>query len=149
MKNLFALIIVLSLGTIVKAQNPISWTFSSQKIADNTYEVQLTATIQAGWHLYSQQQPDDAIAIPTEIKITKNPLFALEGPIKEKGKMEKFHDAKLDVSANQYSNKVVFIQTVKVKASAKTNVTGTVEFQTCNDEKCLPPKTVTFSVAIK
>lgn len=149
MKNLIALIAIVFVGLGVKAQNPVSWTFSAQKTGDKTYEVQLVATIQPGWHLYSQKQPEDAIAIPTGFKINNNPLFSLEGNIKENGKLEKFHDAKLEVSANQYSNKVVFVQVVKLKANAKTNVTGTVEYQTCNDEKCLPPKTVNFSIALK
>ena len=63
--------------------------------------------------------------------------------------LKKFHDAKLDVSANQYSGKVDFVQLVKVKGAAKTNVTGKLEFQTCDDEKCLPPKTLPFSIALK
>lgn len=108
----------------------------------------MTASIQSGWHLYSQAQPDDAIAEPTLVSFNKNPLLALEGKIKEEGKLEKFHDAKLDISANQYSTKVNFVQVVKLKAKAKTNVSGSVKFQTCNDEKCLPPKTVTFTIAL-
>jgi len=36
-----------------------------------------------------------------------------------------------------------------VKSSAKTNVSGSVEFQTCDDKKCLPPKTVDFNIALK
>ncbi|HMR92244.1 MAG TPA: protein-disulfide reductase DsbD family protein, partial [Chitinophagaceae bacterium] len=107
------------------------------------------ATIQSGWHLYSQTQPEDAIAIPTGIKFTGNPLLSLEGGIKEVGKLEKFHDKKLALSANQYSKKVDFVQVVKLKANAKTNVSGSIEYQTCDDEKCLPPKTVKFSVAIE
>ncbi|MBN8880443.1 MAG: hypothetical protein J0I32_23055 [Sphingobacteriales bacterium] len=127
-------------------QNPVSWTFSSKKVGDKQYELHMTATIQKGWHLYSQVQPEDAIAIPTGFKINNNPLLTLEGKIKEEGKMEKFHDAKLELSAHQYSNKVDFVQVVKLKANAKTNVTGMVEFQTCNDEKCLPPKKVNFTI---
>jgi hypothetical protein len=129
--------------------NPVNWSFSAKKIADKTYEVHLTATMQSGWHLYSQSQPEDAIAIPTGFKINNNPLLALEGKIKEVGKMEKFHDAKLEVSANQYSNKVDFVQVVKLKANAKTNLTGSVEYQTCDDKKCLPPKTVNFTIPVK
>jgi hypothetical protein len=129
--------------------NPVSWTFSSKKIADKTYEIHMKATIQSGWHLYSQGQPEDAIAIPTEFKLNSNPLVTLDGKIKEVGAMEKFHDAKLEVSANQYSNTVDFVQVVKLKAKAKTNLTGAVEYQTCNDQKCLPPKTINFTVAIQ
>lgn len=148
MKQFFLLASIVFGALSLQAQqaNPVSWTFSSKKIGDKQYELHMTATIQKGWHLYSQTQPEDAIAIPTGFKINNNPLLALDGAIKEEGKMEKFHDAKLELSANQYSNKVNFVQVVKLKANAKTNVTGTVEFQTCNDEKCLPPKKVNFTI---
>lgn len=129
--------------------NPVSWNFTSKKTGDKTYEIRLSATIQSGWHLYSQVQPNDAIAIPTGITFNANPLLTMENKVKEVGKMEKFHDEKLQLSANQYSNKVDFVQVVKLKANAKTNVSGSVEFQTCDDKKCLPPKTVNFSVALK
>lgn len=149
MKKFIALPILLLSALVLKAQNPVTWSFSAKKIDDKTYEVHMTANIQSGWHVFSQNQPDDAIAIPTGFKLNNNPLLSLEGKVKEVGKLEKFRDEKLDISANQYSNKVDFVQTVKLKAKAKTNVTGSVEFQTCNDEKCLPAKTVTFSIALK
>jgi len=148
MRILFTLLIITVTSCSAVSQNPVSWNFSARKIADKTYEVKLVATIQKGWHLYSQTQPEDAIAIPTEILFTKNPLLNLDGKIREQGKMEKFHDKTLDLSANQYSEKVEFVQVVKVKASAKTNVSGTVEYQTCNDEKCLPPRKINFSVSL-
>lgn len=148
MRILFTLLILSLTSCAGISQSPVSWSFAAKKTADKTYEVRLTATIQNGWHLYSQTQPDDAIAIPTSIQFTKNPLLNMEGAVKEVGKMEKFHDKTLDLSANQYSGKVEFVQVVKIKSSAKTNVSGTVEFQTCNDEKCLPPKKVNFSVSL-
>lgn len=150
MKRLIILLVAFAATFSAGAQlNPVSWAFSSKKIGDKTYEVHLTATMQSGWHLYSQVQPDDAIAIPTDFQLNSNPLLALDGKIKEVGKMEKFHDAKLDVSANQYGGKVDFVQVVKLKANVKTNLTGTVEYQTCDDKKCLPPKKVNFSIPIK
>ena len=138
------------MSIVASAQtDPVKWSFASKKIADKTYEVHLTATMQSGWHLYSQVQPEDAIAIPTGFTINNNPLLTLEGKIKEVGKMEKFHDKKLEVSANQYSGKVNFVQVVKLKANAKTNFTSSVEYQTCDDKKCLPPRTVNFSVQLQ
>ena len=148
-KALFALSLVIA-GFAVQAQlNPISWTFTAKKTADKTYEIHMKATIQAGWHLYSQIQPGDAVASPTTFTLNPNPLLSTEGKITEQGKMEKFHDAKLDISANQYSGSVDFVQVVKLKANAKTSLTGSVEYQTCNDQKCLPAKTIPFSIAIK
>ena len=129
--------------------NPVTWSFTAKKTGEKTYEIHMTARIQPGWHLYSQEQPDDAIAIPTSFTVRPNPLFSKDGKIKEVGKMEKMKDATLGVSANQYSNTVVFVKKIKLKATAKTNFTGTVEYQTCDDKKCLPPKTVNYSIALK
>ena len=128
--------------------NPVSWSFNSKKISDNIYEIQMTANVQQGWHVYSQNQPKDAIAQPTTIVFNKNPLLELDGKVKEAGNLEKFKDKELDISANQYSNKVVFTQRVKLKGKAKTNVTGKLTYQTCNDEKCLPAKTINLSISL-
>jgi len=149
MKKFFTCIVIILAGFILHAQNPVSWSFSSKKVSDKTFEVHLTANIQLGWHLYSQNQPEDAIAIPTSVKINNNPLLKLDGKVKEVGKMEKFNDKILGVSAHQYSKQVDFVQVVKLKSKAKTNVSGSVEFQTCDDKKCLPPKTVNFNVTLK
>jgi thiol:disulfide interchange protein DsbD len=150
MKRLFLLFLSIFAVSVSLAQlNPISWSFSAKKVGDKTYEVHMTATIQTNWHLYSQNQPEDAIAIPTTFTISPNPLFTLDGKIKEIGKMELFKDKELGVSANQYSKTVNFIQKIKLKANVKTNFKGNVEYQTCDDKRCLPPKTVKFDIAIK
>jgi thiol:disulfide interchange protein DsbD len=149
MKKVFSLLVPVLMALTGAAQlNPVNWSFTSKKIDARTYEVHLTATIQAGWHLYSQAQPDNAVAEPTKFEFAKNPILALDGKVKEQGSLEKFHDEKLDISANQYSQQVNFVQVVKLKLKGKTNLSGSVRFQTCNDEKCLPPKTVKFAVAL-
>jgi hypothetical protein len=129
--------------------SPVTWSFSAKKTGDKTYEIHMTARIMPGWHLYSQEQPNDAIAMPTTFTFNANPLINKEGKIKEVGKMEKMKDATLGVSANQYSNTVDFVQKVKLKTNVKTNFTGNVEYQTCDDKKCLPPKTVNYTIALK
>lgn len=150
MKKLIILFAAALAFTGISAQNlnPVSWSFSSKKINDKEYEIHLTATMQNGWHVYSQNQPKDAIAIPTSFNFNKNPLVNLEGKVKEVGKLEKFNDPQLDVTAYQYSNKVVFVQKIKLKGKVKTKVTGKLEFQACTDEKCLPPKSVDFSIPL-
>lgn len=147
-KLVFLLLAVLSVAIAQAQLNPVSWNFSSKKISDKVYEINLTATMDNGWHLYSQTQPADAIAIPTKISFTKNPLVVLTGKIAEIGKMEKFYDKTVKVSANQFSKTVTFVQKITLKAVAKTNIAGTVSYQTCDDKQCLPPKTVPFKVTL-
>jgi thiol:disulfide interchange protein DsbD len=149
MKKLIVLFICLNAGMITFSQDPVKWNYTAKKIGEGKYEVKLTASIQSGWHLYSQMQPESAIAQPTEIKFNKNPLLTLDDKMKEVGTMQKYKDEGLDVEAWQYSGKVEFVQKVKLKTNAKTMMTGSVEYQVCTDEKCLPPKTVPFSILIQ
>src|SRR5437762_14086595 len=89
---LLAVISFASASLNAQMLNPVSWTFTAKKTADKTFEVHLTANIQSGWHIYSQTQPGDAIAIPTSVTINNNPLIKLDGKIKEVGKLEKHTD---------------------------------------------------------
>jgi len=149
MNRIFFCLSVILITATASAQSPVSWAFTSKKVSEKVYEVHMTATIIKGWHLYAQAQPKDAIAQPTLFQFNNNPLLNFDGKVKEVGKLEKYKDKVLDVSANQYSNKVNFVQIVKVKGNAKTAVTGKLEYQTCDDKKCLPPKTIPFSIALK
>lgn len=131
------------------SQNPVSWTYSAKKMTDKTYKISLTGTIQSGWHLYSQSQPVNAISTPTKIGFTKNPLLIIKGKIKELGKLEKKKYPDIGVEAWQYSGRVDFVQTIELKRKAKTNINGTIVYQVCTEEKCLPPKTIDFTIEIK
>jgi thiol:disulfide interchange protein DsbD len=126
--------------------HPIAWEFSAKKIADKTYEVHLTAQLQSGWHAYSQQQPKEAVAQPTEIHFKHNPLVGMIGKIKEIGSMERWKDEATGIMANQYDKQVDFVQVVKIKGNIRTNVSGSLTYQVCTNEMCLPPKTESFTV---
>ena len=126
----------------------VEWKFESKKVADKKYEVKLIAHVKNPWHIYSTTTPDGG-PLPTKISFTKNPLTALEGNIKEVGKLESHFEEVFDVNTKYFNNKVEFVQVVNLKGNAKTNLSGTVEFMACNDRECLPPKSVPFSVSLK
>jgi thiol:disulfide interchange protein DsbD len=130
------------------ALHPIVWQYSIKKTAGRTYEVHLTARLEAGWHAYSQRQPKEAVAQPTEIHFNRNPLITMDGTVKEIGAMQRWKDEASGIMANQYANQVDFVQVVKLKAKIKTTVTGSLTYQVCTDEMCLPAKTEAFSIAI-
>ena len=136
-------------GLKAHAQEPVQWSYSAKPLSNGTYEIKIAATIQDGWHIYSQQQPDDAIALPTSIKFTKSPLLELEGATKEVGALDAHVDPTLGTTSNQYVHKVDFVQVVKLKAKAQTNITGTIQFQVCTDKECLPPATAHFAIPLK
>jgi Disulphide bond corrector protein DsbC len=145
----FSLVIsILSLPALTQSGTKVKWEFSSKKIADKKYEIRLVATIQGGWHLYSQIQSKDAIALPTTVKFTKNPLVVLNGKPKEVGKVYDQFDKATNSRSRFYSNRVEFIQTITLKSNVKTAVGGEVEFMVCDDRQCLPPDVAKFSIKL-
>ncbi|MBS1753549.1 MAG: hypothetical protein KF741_13090 [Ferruginibacter sp.] len=149
MRKIAWLVVIIITNCVCQAQIPVSWKYVSKKVSDKTFEVHITATIQRGWHLYSQTQPADAIAVPTSIKFNVHPLIKLNGKPKETGTLEKYTERSLGIEQWQYSNKVEFVQTVTLKSNVKTTIKGNIEYQACTDEKCLPPKVVLFSVRLE
>ncbi len=150
MKKIFFLAFILCSFVAVKAQmqDPVKWVFSSKKISADTYEVYLKATMEKGWHVYSQNTPKGG-PVPTSIQFTSNPLVTTVGAAKEIGKLEQKFEKLFKVNVKQYSNSFTMVQTVKVKGGVKTSLKGTVKFMTCNDKSCLPPKDVPFTVSLQ
>ena len=156
-KGLYMLKRIITIGALflvmapVWAQNrpnPIQWKYTAEKIDEKTYAVHITGLLESGWHAYSQNQPKEAVAQPTVIRFKTNPLVGIQGKVKEVGEMEHWMDQVSGIKANQYENQVDFIQTVKVRTTGKTSLTGTLTFQVCTDEMCLPPATREFAIEL-
>lgn len=148
MRHLCLVLYIVTGSLVAGAQEPVKWSYSATRISDKTFEVHITATLNQPWHIYSQDSPEGG-ALPTQISFNKNPLISIEGKAKEVGKLEEQYEEVFDVKVKYYSNKVDFVQKVKMKANGKTNLTGTVEYMLCNKSQCLPPKEISFSVAIQ
>lgn len=147
-KITFSLIMVLFAAGAAMAQieNPVTWSYSAKKISDKEYDIYITASIGPKWHVYAQDAGEGPE--PTSINFTKNPLVTAVGKTKEVGKLEKEYDNNFQSVLKFYSNKVSFVQRVKLKANVATVVKGAVNYMVCNDKKCLPPKSVPFSVSV-
>ena len=149
-KNCLALVTCIFLTTSLFAQSsdPVKWTFSAKKLADKIYEIHITAIIEPDWHIYSQTTPEGGPA-RTAIDFAKNPLASLQGEVKEIGKMEEHFEELFGVQVRQFSDKVDFVQRIVLSAKAKTAISGSVEFMSCNDHECHPRATRKFSITLK
>jgi len=150
MKKGLILLLLVSYNVIVVGQklNPAHWTFSAIKKSDKQYDLVMSATIDAPWHLYSQFMKQGG-PVPTKFTFKPNPIVKLEGAVKEKGKAEKFFDKNFNMQVTYFAGKVDFIQTIILKVASKTKISGEVEYMTCNDEKCLPPVKLPFEIDIQ
>ena len=148
MKKIITGILLLLFAGFANAQinNPVKWTYAAKKIADKTYELHMTATIEGNWHLYAQDAGEGPE--PTTFAFTTNPLIIFDGKIKEVGKLEKSYDKNFNSVLKYYAQKVDFVQKIKVKTAIATVVKGTVNFMVCNDRQCLPPRDVPFTITV-
>ncbi len=135
-----------SIALFSQSGKEVKWTYTSKKIAPKTYELHMTAEINGNWHMYSQQGGDGPVS--TSFTFSKNPLIVIIGKPKEIGKMIKKYEEAFGSDVRYYEGKVEFVQVVKLKNNAKTNVSGHVEFMVCNDYECLPPDGKNFSIVV-
>lgn len=127
--------------------DPVIWNYTAKKIADKTYELHITASINTNWHLYGQGSGRE-MEPTTTFTFTKNPLISFDGNVKELGKPEKYYDKNVKVELKYYTKTVDFVQKVKVRSAIATVVKGAVNYVVCNDRSCLPPKDVPFAINI-
>ena len=61
MKKLVSLFIFIFLVSFAKAQilDPVKYSTSVEKISDSDFNLVIKASIEEGWHLYSQNVPED------------------------------------------------------------------------------------------
>ena len=130
-------------------ESPTHWSYGIKKIGNNTYEVHLLATIDDGWHIYAQVQPEDAVATATKISFAQNQFVSIIGKTTEHGKKEIYHNAIAGITDKEYADKVDFIQKIKINSKGSGVINGTITYQCCTDKKCLPENTISFSIPMK
>lgn len=147
-KQIFMLSMLLfSLFSAAQIHNPVKWSFSTTNISDTETELVITANIEKGWHLYSQFLADNG-PVPTTFKFDKSVDFTLIGKVKETSPIIKKFDKSFDMEVAYFAKKALFIQKIKLN-KPETVVKGTIEFMVCDDEQCLPPTEVPFSIDVK
>ncbi len=126
---------------------PVQWSFTAVKVNNDEYEVRATANIQQGWYVYSQSLEKEG-PIPTTLEIDKNPSIEVNGKTEEVGTKKEDYDKNYDMKIVKLVGEVTLKQRIRLKDAAAT-VSGTVTFQTCNSELCIPPQDIPFKVALK
>jgi len=126
-------------------EDPVSWDFSIIPLENNEFEFVAKATMKANWVVYSQNNSGDG-PIPTSFDFYENTdITFTETEVQEKGDLISVHDELFDTQVNKYKHEVVFSR--KFNSSAGSgNLTGYVEYMTCDGLRCLPPKPVDFDL---
>ena len=125
------------------AQNPVSWSYTTEKVSETEYNLIFTATVQDGWSVYSQFTEEGG-PVPTEFTFAEGDHFQRVGAAKELTKVKTVMDPLFGVNVSKFTKSPIkFSQGAIVKGDRA--IEGYLTFMTCDDKTCLPPKDVDFS----
>ncbi len=118
---------------------PIHWTATVGDTTDSTVSVVLTATIDEGWHLYTQELPDGG-PVPTHFAYNQ----PVVGTTTTDAPVHSDYDDNFEMELTYYVDRAVFTQVLLARSADE--LTGSVTFMACNDQMCLAPDTWEFSL---
>jgi DsbC/DsbD-like thiol-disulfide interchange protein len=137
-------------------EDPVKWSVKAESPsrsypAGGKFKVVLEATIAEGWHLYAPTQSPGSPVIATRVFIPEGPAFMPGGEI-EAPLPQVAQDPNFGVETEFYEGSAAFIVPVAISAGAvpgKQTLTINSFYQTCNDQMCLPPKSVASRMTVE
>lgn len=128
--------------------DPVKWTFTAKQTAgSDVAEIVVTATIDAGYHLYSQKPVENG-PIPTEFTFDKSKDYELVGKPSEPKGVTHFQE-EFGANVTYFDGKAVFVQKIKVLTEKDFTIKGSYSYMVCNDGACVPFFDNAFSVNVK
>jgi thiol:disulfide interchange protein DsbD len=115
---------------------PVKWSHSTRQISDTEWELVFTASIDDGWYMYSQKETDGPLPTYFEYKGLEKG-YALLGTTSEP-QVTPTYDNVFEVDVIKFKNEAEFKQRIKILDPQLTSIEVMVDYQTCDDEKCIP-----------
>ena len=135
------------LTTTAQMQDPVHVRSELKKISDTEAELLFSATIDAGWHVYSTGLGDDG-PISATFHADKMKGVKAVGPLKTRGKELKVFDKIFEMDVRYFEKAVTFVQKIQF-TQPQYNIECYVEYGACNDQMCMPPSTIELKASGK
>lgn len=149
-KSFFSILVLSVFSFFVSAQifDPVKWNHKIEVLSETELNMVFEATIDKGWHLYSQNIPDGG-PIPTSFTFEEDQKYLKEGITNEPPSHEVF-DPNFNMKLNWFEGgqTIKFIQKIKINNKNKFIIKASVEYMVCDDERCLPPEIKEFNFFI-
>ena len=130
-----------------QALNPVKWEAKYTELPNGEGEIIVTASIEKGWHTYSQNISPDAGPVPTTVNFSPGSDYEMIGKSIEEGVKDEF-DKTFEMKIASFEGKAVIKQKIKRKNQKEFQSPIKIEYMVCNDKQCLPPKTVDIMVSV-
>ncbi|MDA3954841.1 MAG: protein-disulfide reductase DsbD family protein [Bacteroidales bacterium] len=133
---LVSIILVFSYGVFAQLEDPVKWKNTSEKTEGEIVEITFEANIDMHWHLYSQNFGEGG-PVRTTFFFDESDKFEIVGKPIESPEPEEVFDDIFKINVKYHSNKATFVQTIKVLTEEAFVITGSIEYQVCQDDKCV------------
>ncbi|MFW6389459.1 MAG: cytochrome c biogenesis protein CcdA [Marinilabiliaceae bacterium] len=130
-----------------QVMEPVEWEFSINEISDTEVEIVAEATIDQGWHLYGADLPEEG-PVPTSLNLVESDEYEAGGDLRQEPEPDLQHDPNFDMELSWFSENARLILPVELANEDVSSIEGYVEFMACDDEQCLPPDRVDFTLNI-
>ena len=115
---------------------PVKWNSEVKKTGDDTYDLIFNAEIEDKWHLYTQNIPDGG-PLPTTFNFQNDDKkIELVGKVGESESHTSF-DKVFEMQLSYFDFEAQFIQKIKVLDPNLSEINASIDFQSCDDEKCI------------
>jgi thiol:disulfide interchange protein len=151
MKQLLLTITFLLALFSTNAQNfldPVKWDVTVKKENGDRYLILMNASIDDGWHLYSQKQFGEEFEGPIATEFSYNSseeTYTLFGDTQEPD-VKPLYDPVFELDVVYFEGDVLFTQAIDIIDPEGLKIKVDIFYSVCDDEKCLAPETKTFEV---
>lgn len=152
MKRLALLLAFSGIISTAFSQNEphVQWKYSCKKVKDSTYAIHMIATIDEGWNIYTQSQPEKHKGTPTLFRFYDNGDLNQSHTVKEVGTLNRLYDSTRKGGDFKYYGTVDFYKYVTlINKKKSTTLIGEVQYQAANGKERMMPRTEKFSILIK
>ena len=125
-----------------QASDPVVWTAHLDMHDDVSGTVVFNAVIEPGWHMYGLTMPEDG-PIATSFSFT-NAQGLTFGQVVPSRQPNVGVDMIFHLRLDYWENEVSFMIPFTVADNASVKFDARVNYQTCNNSKCLPPSSANF-----
>ena len=146
-KIVFILFAIFTIATTsAQIKNPVKWTTKTEKISDTEFNLIMNATIEKGWHMYSQFTPDNG-PLPIVLTFKNQKGYQLIGKAKE-SPYKKHFNADFGVDEYYFEDKATLTQKVKITNPKIGKIVVNVDFQACLTQCVNDNKDLTFEIPV-
>jgi thioredoxin:protein disulfide reductase len=131
-------------GELVRVAEPVK----ASAARGATVEVTIPFTVLAGWHI-NAHRPNEEFLVPTVLMLSGGPDVRVGTPRYPEPKQVTLSFSETPLAVYEENAAIVVPLTIDgAAAEGARTLSGTLKFQACNNEVCLPPASVPLRIAL-